>query len=195
MRKRLTTGLLTVLLAAALPAVGPAAETSDADAVNRARAAAKDLGERLKGELVAAIKSGGPVMAIQVCNTVAGELANEISKQHELTVGRTSLRVRNAKNAPDAYERKVLEEFLEKASSGADLSKLEHFDLVSENGDKTFRYMKAIPMAAEPCLACHGTELKPEVKAEISRLYPEDQATGFKPGELRGAFTISGKLD
>lgn len=195
MRKRLTAGLLTVLLAAALPAVGPAAETSDADAVNRARAAAKDLGERLKGELVAAIKSGGPVTAIQVCNTVAGELADEISKQHELTVGRTSLRVRNAKNAPDAYERKVLEEFLEKASSGADLSKLEHFDLVSENGDKTFRYMKAIPMAAEPCLACHGTELKPEVKAEISRLYPEDQATGFKPGELRGAFTISGKLD
>lgn len=195
MPQRLTAGLLAVLLAAAFPAVAPATETNDAETLNRARAAAKDLGERLKGELVAAIKSGGPVTALQVCNTVAGDLAIQTSKQHGLTVGRTALRVRNPKNAPDAYERKVLEEFLEKASSGADLAKLEHVEVVSENGEKTFRYMKAIPMAAEPCLACHGTELKPEVKAEISRLYPEDQATGFKPNELRGAFTISGKLD
>ncbi len=51
--------------------------------------------------------------------------------------------------------------------------------------------MKAIPMAAEPCAACHGTDVKPDVKSEIDKLYPQDQATGFKPGELRGAFTIS----
>lgn len=195
MPKRLTVSLFAVLLAAAPAVFSHAAEADETEALRQARTAAKDLGERLKGELVAAIKSGGPVTALQVCNTVAGDLAIQASKQHGLTVGRTALRVRNPNNAPDAYERKVLEEFLEKAASGADLSKLEHIEVVSGNGEKTFRYMKAIPMAAQPCLACHGSELKPEVKAEISRLYPEDQATGFKPGELRGAFTISGKLD
>jgi hypothetical protein len=33
------------------------------------------------------------------------------------------------------------------------------------------------------------------LKTEIEKLYPQDQATGFKPGELRGAFTVTEKLD
>ena len=54
-----------------------------------------------------------------------------------------------------------------------------------------FRCTKAIPTAAEPCLMCHGSGLDPALKAEIDRLYPDDQATGFKAGELRGAFTVT----
>ena len=38
---------------------------------------------------------------------------------------------------------------------------------------------------------CHGSGLDPALKAEIERLYPDDQATGFKAGELRGAFTVT----
>jgi hypothetical protein len=29
------------------------------------------------------------------------------------------------------------------------------------------------------------------VKAKLNELYPNDQATGYKPGELRGAIVIS----
>jgi cytochrome c553 len=65
---------------------------------------------------------------------------------------------------------------------------------LTENGVATFRYMKAIPMAAQPCAACHGTDVKPDVLAEIEKLYPQDEATGFKPGELRGAFSIKQSL-
>ena len=54
----------------------------------------------------------------------------------------------------------------------------------------TFRYMKAIPMGAVPCLTCHGAP-EPALNAEILRLYPQDRATGFAPGDLRGAFTVS----
>jgi hypothetical protein len=54
-----------------------------------------------------------------------------------------------------------------------------------------FRCTKAIPTAAEPCLMCHGSGLDPALKAEIERLYPDDQATGFKAGERRGAFTVT----
>ncbi|MFM8269556.1 MAG: DUF3365 domain-containing protein [Pseudomonadota bacterium] len=36
------------------------------------------------------------------------------------------------------------------------------------------------------CLNCHGTHLNPEVKKEISSLYPSDQATGFQVGDFRG---------
>ena len=52
--------------------------------------------------------------------------------------------------------------------------------------------MKAIP-TGEVCLKCHGSNVAPDVKAAIGELYPEDQATGFKAGELRGAFSVSKK--
>jgi hypothetical protein len=37
--------------------------------------------------------------------------------------------------------------------------------------------------------------LQPELKAEILRLYPNDQATGFRAGDLRGAFTVTQTLE
>ena len=110
-------------------------------------------------------------------------------------MGRTALKVRNPKNAPDAFERRVLEDFVAKVAAGADPAQLEHYEAVTEDGERLFRYMKAIPMAAEPCAVCHGGALAADLKTEIEKLYPQDQATGFEPGELRGAFTVTEKLD
>ncbi len=159
----------------------------------KARAAVKGLGEGLKSQLMAAIKAGGPVSAIAGCKTVAPALAEQSSKDHGLEIGRTALRVRNPANAPDQWERKVLEDFVAKIAAGANPATLEHVETVSEGDETVFRYMKAIPAAAKPCLTCHGSNLDPALKAEIARLYPDDQATGFKAGELRGAFTVTGR--
>jgi hypothetical protein len=159
--------------------------------VGQARAATKGLGKALKGRLMEAIKDRGPIAAIGVCKTIAPALAEKVGAERGLKVGRTALRVRNPANAPDAWERGVLEDFAAQIKAGKDPSKLEHAEtVVGANGAATFRYMKAIPMGAVPCMMCHGTP-EPSLKAEIQRLYPQDQATGFKPGELRGAFTVS----
>jgi hypothetical protein len=45
------------------------------------------------------------------------------------------------------------------------------------------------------CLGCHGKNIAPEVQAKLDELYPEDQATGFSEGDLRGAFVISWQQD
>lgn len=187
-----------VALAAALllaPLADPAARADDAARIAKAREAIKGLAEELKAELVAAIKAGGPVAALQVCNTRAPEIAAGRSQAMGLEVGRTALKVRNPNNAPDAFERRVMEAFVEKMQAGADPLSLEHAETVSEGGGKVFRYMKPIPTAAEPCLACHGSDLKPDVAAEIKRLYPEDAAVGFKAGDMRGAFTVTQKVE
>lgn len=178
---------------AMLPFAAMAEEAASADAarLSAARAAVKDLGETLKGQLMAAIKSGGPASALPVCKTIAPAAADESSKAHTLSIRRTALKIRNSNNAPDEFERRVLEDFAAKIAAGTDPATLEHAETVTVNGTPTWRYMKAIPMAAEPCTACHGTSIKPELKAEIDNLYPHDQATGFKPGELRGAFSVS----
>ena len=65
-----------------------------------------------------------------------------------------------------------------------------HFEAVENDGKKNFRFMKAIP-TGEVCLKCHGSEMKPGIKAKLQELYPNDKATGFKLGDIRGAFTIT----
>ncbi len=158
------------------------------------RDAAKDFLGALKGELQAAMKSGGPVKAIEVCHTKAPKIAEEKSEAHGFELARTSLKPRNPENAPDEWETRVMKSFEEQKAEGADPMKLEHAEVVeTEDGAKKIRYMKAIP-TAEICLACHGDELSGDVEAKLKALYPEDQAIGFKAGDLRGAFSFSEKI-
>ncbi len=49
--------------------------------------------------------------------------------------------------------------------------------------------MKAIPLQ-EGCLGCHGSEIKPAIAAALNEKYPNDQATGYSVGDIRGAFTL-----
>jgi hypothetical protein len=189
----LTAGALG-LLACVMPGHAQDAASGDATPTAMARAASKELGEALKKELIAAITNGGAISAISVCHTAAPAIAAGISDKRAMKVARTALKVRNPANAPDAFEMRILEDFSAKIAAGADPATLEHAETLTENGVATFRYMKAIPMAAQPCAACHGTDVKPDVLAEIKKLYPQDEATGFKPGELRGAFSIKQSL-
>ncbi len=188
MWKAVVTGVAVLVLTGPIAAGDSRAD--EAAALAEARAAVKDLGAKLKDQLVSAIKAGGPVKAIEVCKSVAQDLAKEASAAHSVAIRRTALKVRNPLNAPDDLERRALEDFAAKLAAGADPASLEHYETVAEGGKTVVRYLKAIPTAAEPCLACHGSALAPEVTQAIEASYPEDQATGFKPGDLRGAFSV-----
>lgn len=194
MRARTCRIALTLTLAAAAAAASPAmaedAPSGPTPALSAARTAVKSLAVALQAQLGAAIQSGGLVSAVTACNTIAPAVTEEASSTSALTVRRTALRVRNPANAPDAFERRVLERFQQEMRAGADPASLEHAETVTEGGRSVFRYMKAIPTAATPCLGCHGSNVQPEIKAEILRLYPHDEAMGFSAGDLRGAFSV-----
>ena len=186
-------------LAAAAPVLGLIANAGAEEQAASTYALAADargisakFAEKLKSELVGAMKVDGPVNAIEVCNVSAPAIAADASA-NGWSAGRTSLKTRNPKNAPDAWEKRTLEEFDAAKSAGADAAKLEHFEVIEENGVRTFRFMKAIPVA-EPCLACHGEAIKEPVSAKLKELYPDDRATGYKVGDIRGAFTLSSAL-
>ena len=145
----------------------------------------------LKEALQQAVQSGGPVNGITVCHDQAGQIATDLSQQLGMLVGRTSLKVRNPANAADNWELAVLKQFEARKTQGEPADKLEFFDVIDDDqGKKTFRYIKAIPTGAL-CLNCHGENIKPEVDAKLKGLYPNDQARGFKEGDLRGAFTLA----
>ena len=161
---------------------------------DEARAAAGELGKRLKEQLVTAMEVEGPTGAARVCSQVAPVIAQQVSDETGFEVGRTSLKTRNPANAPDAWEIESMERFLTSQSNNYSLNDIDRFYPVEdENGVNWFRYAKPIVMG-EMCTACHGSNVAPDVQAAIHEIYPEDQATGFEPGDLRGAFTVKKKL-
>lgn len=158
---------------------------------DEAREAASMLGAELKAELIAAIEADGPVGGVKVCSEKAPEIATRISEDTGYEVGRVSFKPRNPENTPDAWETESFERFETSVSNGFPLDQLERFQGVkNEAGEIEFRYMKPIIMG-DVCATCHGANISDEVRAVIDEYYPDDQATGFEPGELRGAFTVS----
>ena len=187
------TKLFTTLLLASLPVLSSAAEVTPAPAtdwIEHSRQLALQLGSELKGELGKAMAAGGPVAAISVCRERAPAIAARLSRESGATVGRTALRVRNPANAPDELQRTLLEQFSGELASGKFTPPLEAAFEMRRGELVERRYMRAIP--TEPvCLTCHGKTLTPELAAAIARDYPDDQATGFEQGQLRGAFTVA----
>jgi hypothetical protein len=162
--------------------------------VMASRAATRKFGATLKEALQQAIKTGGPANGITVCHDQADQIAARLSEELEMLVGRTSLKIRNPNHTPDAWETAVLKQFEARKAQGEPADQLEFFAVIDDDqGQQTFRYMKAIPTAGL-CLNCHGENLAPEVDAELRKLYPYDKARGFREGDLRGAFTIAKPL-
>ena len=156
-----------------------------ASQVQQSRAMIKQLATELKAELQTAMKAGGPIEGIKVCNTKAQPLTQALAKEG-MQIRRTSLKLRNAKNAPDAWELATLKAFEQRLAKGEAAGKI---DAYTVNEEGTFRYMKAIPTGGV-CVTCHGATLAPAIEQAIKQHYPEDQATGFKPGDIRGAFSV-----
>lgn len=162
----------------------------DADPrVDEAKGIIKEFFSTLKGELQAGMKAGGPVNAIGVCNQKAPDIAASTSAKSGWKVARTSLKIRNGDNAPDAWEQQVLESFEQRHAAGENPVGIDFAETVQQDGKTVFRYMKAIPMS-DVCLKCHGDKLDPKVEAKLNELYPDDRARGFHLSDIRGAFTL-----
>ena len=165
------------------------ASAGEATDKEKAMAAVGAFGKALKAELVLAMQSGGPLAAIDVCHTNAPGIAEAVSLEQGMRVSRVSLRNRNPGNAPNGWQKDVLLAFEERAANGQNAGALTWQDTTETDGGMEYRFMKAIPTGGV-CLACHGEALDPAVAEKIAELYPEDKATGFSEGDLRGAFVV-----
>jgi mono/diheme cytochrome c family protein len=118
-------------------------------------------------------------------------MAKAASEQSGWAIRRVSLRNRNPKAVPDAWELAALKDFDQRAAAGETPATLEKFGVVDTASGKEYRYMKALPMQ-QVCLACHGAAdaIAPDVAEKIHTLYPADKATGYSLGDIRGAITI-----
>jgi hypothetical protein len=179
--------LITLCLTALASGVSSGSdETSELDQAKRATAA---FAGALKSELVSAMQSGGPIEAIDVCNTRAVLIGEEVSLEQGMTLSRVSLRNRNPDNAPNEWQARVLDSFEARKVAGEAPGTLAWHEIADTGTGKEFRFMKAIPTGAI-CLQCHGETLATPVAEKLAELYPEDNATGYSQGDIRGAFVV-----
>lgn len=181
---------LTILLCSSFIMSSAYADDVLQQRADKSADAVKEFMGQLKAELQTAMKAGGPLNAIDICNKQAPEIARQLSDKYGWEIARTSLKTRNSANAPDAWETDVLQAFEQRKASGEAVKPMAYFEAIEKQGTKQFRYMKAIP-TGKVCLNCHGSEISAEVKAKIQSLYAEDRAVDYKLGDIRGAFTIS----
>lgn len=189
-----TIGLSIVLSAMMLTPVTSMAEQTQEELLQESRQIIQKFAKGLKGELKAAMKKGGPVNAIEVCNTKAISLTEAASKENGVNLSRTTLKLRNQDNAPEVWEKAVLEQFAERKSKGESPKKMEFSEIIAVDGKKQFRYMKAMGIA-KACLNCHGEKALPAVEEKLTKLYPDDKARGYKPGDIRGAIVLTKDLN
>ncbi|MFM2318168.1 MAG: hypothetical protein RLZZ215_789 [Pseudomonadota bacterium] len=155
-----------------------------------AKTAIKMYGGQLKTELQTAMQAGGPINALTACQIKAPEVAKSVSASQQLQISRVSLRNRNpVMGMPSEWQAQVLNDFEARKVKGEALESLVYSELVESNGKQEYRFMKAIPTEAM-CLTCHGSDISPAIMTRLTELYPQDKATGFKEGDLRGAFVV-----
>lgn len=173
--------------AATAAATGRPLEPADTRAVEIGGAAAAALTSELISNLAAAIEEGGAAHAIDFCSERALPLTADVAERLGVGLKRTSSRVRNPANAPDASERAALEHFEAARAEGAPLPA----DYLQRLAGET-RYYRPI-VVAELCTACHGeaSTLDQEVRARLQTRYPDDQATGYRAGDFRGVLRVS----
>lgn len=183
---------------AAKPAPASQKAADDAEALTaEARALTDRFGAQLKAKLLEGIQSEGPAHAIAVCQEEAPGIAKAMSMDG-WTIGRTAPRVRNPDNAPSDWQQRGLAHFqrtIAGANPPADIGTLEWHEVVERDGGRELHYMRAIPMGGL-CSGCHGPaeELDAAVREQLAARYPEDRATGFAVGQLRGAFVVTKSL-
>lgn len=151
--------------------------TEQAAQREKALAARDAMFTSLKARLMEVVGSDGPAAAIEVCSKEAPQIAQQVSQEHGLTIGRTSFRLRNADNAAPEWATQLVK------------NRVAEPTYLAKDG----KFAALLPIRIQTqCLVCHGFDeaMPPEVKDALAQHYPKDQATGFKDSDLRGWFFV-----
>ncbi len=147
----------------------------------------------LQAQLQAAIADGGPKGGVSVCQQAAPAIAAAQSEVSGAEVSRIAAKHRNPAGGVPADLAQAYAAL--EAAPLVDGKPGRQIVQTGSGAGAQVHFLSAIPMQEQPCSVCHGTQIDAGLKAHIDSLYPGDLATGFKPGDLRGALLISWDAD
>lgn len=143
---------------------------------------AKQMYAGILSHLQKAIEEQGYYESVRYCNENALRLTDSLSQHFGIKAKRTSLKIRNPKNAPDSLEKKVLEMYATTLSKKPTI-------IPVKNGIQFFTPIYIAPI----CLNCHGKPYQdiPDVTMKaLQKWYPNDEATNYELYDIRGMWSI-----
>ena len=191
---RRTFGLCLLLITGLARADNTPPSSIDASIVQSTRSIAGDLLGQLGQKLKAAMSTDGPVAAVSVCKESAPAIARQLSVANDAKVTRVGTRVRNQNmGIPNAWQKEALTQFEARLSQGEKAADIEYWQVADNgHGKSELRYAKAIAVQPQ-CLSCHGSaqDIAAPLAEKLRIEYPNDQATGYSVGQLRGAVVVT----
>ncbi|WP_296622341.1 DUF3365 domain-containing protein [Marivirga sp.] len=167
-------------------------KVSEADIINKTTELGDSItqiaGSVFMGKISEKYAEGGYEAAAEFCSMNAYPLTDSLAKEYKVFLKRVSNKYRNPNNASSDLEKQVLEAYKYSVEHGDDIGANVQF---IRPGD-TILYNKPIRIPSELCLNCHGSpsQISEEVHSILKEEYPNDKATGYKVGDLRGMWSL-----
>ncbi len=139
--------------------------------------------------LTQAIEDRGTTGAVAFCSEKAIPLSQDASETHHVQISRLTDKNRNPDNKLSSETDKKAWSAISQLMNDKETPQ-KHW--IGKEGDAVY-YYKAIPLGMPTCLSCHGKkdgDIAAETLQEISKRYPNDLATGYEMGQLRGVWKV-----
>ncbi|KPM47424.1 c-type heme family protein [Jiulongibacter sediminis] len=144
---------------------------------------ASETQQALGQNLMKAMGSGGPVHAVEFCNTKAYPLTDSMALALDAKIKRVSDKARNPENKANEVQLAIIQKMKAELAEGNQPK-----PAMIHEGNSVIGHYPIVTKGL--CLSCHGTEVSVNLKAKINELYPNDEATGYSENELRGLWVV-----
>lgn len=154
--------------------------------VNEGKQISQKVAEKMLMEVGRNMKEGGVLQAAAFCNAHAPEITRQFEKDYNVTIKRTSNKIRNSNNEPNERENIIIQNYLSQ-------NKENYQPIIEKGKDGSVQFYAPI-LLQDKCTVCHGeigNTMSVSNDSIIKKLYPTDKATGFKTGDLRGIWSIN----
>lgn len=189
MKKSLILLSIVLILGACSPdkgQPGPLSEDQLQEYLKKGNEYAGSTQKVLAGHLIPAIREKGTEFALDFCNIQAYPLTDSMAVELQASVKRVSDQPRNPENTANETELEYIQKAkADLAASGSISPEVRHLD------NKVIGYYPIV--TSQLCMQCHGnpgSDITESTLAKIKQLYPEDQATGYAEGEIRGIWVV-----
>lgn len=140
----------------------------------------------LLAQVSQSLAAKGPVQTISFCHEQVSGIMDSLTSAAGAKISRISDRPRNPQNQAQGQEQQIMDYFKIQTSP---------VDTLIMDASGAVTYYKPIHLGLEACLQCHGTPgeaggINQNTLDKLTLLYPQDQATNYKMGEVRGAWKI-----
>ena len=151
------------------------------------------IGGLMVNEVNEALVNQDAAIAVSAMHLKNFALPKPVAGKPTITAAkRTSLMIRDPQNAPDAADAAALELIHKQLMDGEKPDAMIVQRVDRPNKPVEWRVYRPIA-TSKSCLVCHGDpeKFRPEVKAALDHLYPQDKAVDYQAQEFRGVLRVS----